>query len=784
MSFIPETEISTLKGKLTNDLSTLGKLYKSKKKDYMSLSVEHSLADDYIKDNWEIDQVLKTKTGLKKQKSHNQIFEDRIWCQMYELGYRCLNYDQNFLLPFSKEIEDKKQIDIVAIDKDTVILIECKSSAKPRKAPSYKDEFDLLSLRLDGFRKVFDQLFGKGLKIKFIFATNNLRIDNESVDLKRLLKTNSFYYNNNTFRYLNELIKKYKDASRFQFLGLLFKNQIINDSKIEIPALEGEMGNRKYYMFSMEPELLLKMGFVLHRTRANEEEMPTYQRLLVPSRLKGITKFINDGGYFPNSLIVNFSTKKHKLEFNASPKSGNSASRFGMLKIPNAYAIAYIIDGQHRLYGYANSKYKESNTVPVVAFNDLSPKEQLRLFMDINQNQKAVSPSLRLTLEEDLFWNSDRSDSRLKALRSSIIRELSESQNSVLFGKISIGEDSSILTFRPFYNALTQSGLLPLAKGNKYNEDSLIGSLYNVTNHDHEKEMLSTRKKIIQLINLCYEFIEENYPLIFERDKYFIISNRGTYAFITLIGSLNTYLTEKGKLDIKSTPGERFEQMKLFIQSLLEYLSNIDKDEETKQLSILGSRADIKWLRFFQSIVNTKYPEYNPEELIDWKERQNEELQNEGRQYGVAIEKRIKMLVLDKLQFLFKEDWELEINSIKTACQARANAENEKNYKEGLSKKKVDWTEMFNINDYKKIIEDYWVKKPINKEEQAKFKTFENDFAIEIGIGKNKKDMIKWLSHFNSYRNLWAHEGTKEKRLNREEVGFLEKIYKHFYSNS
>ncbi len=40
---------------------------------------------------------------------------------------------------------------------------------------------------------------------------------------------------------------------------------------------------------------------------------------------------------------------------------------------------------------------------------------------------------------------------------------------------------------------------------------------------------------------------------------------------------------------------------------------------------------------------------------------------------------------------------------------------------------------------------------------------------------------IKWISRFNSYRNLWAHEGTKEKRLNKEEVEFLEKKHKHFY---
>src|SRR5699024_8406991 len=116
---------------------------------------------------------------------------------------------------------------------------------------------------------------------------------------------------------------------------------------------------------------------------------------------------------------------------------------------------AYIIDGQHRVYGYANSKFVENNTIPVVAFDGLDTIEQLEIFMDINQNQKAVSPSLRIDLEEDLYWDSDRVDSRLKALRSSIIKMLTNSESSPLYNMISVGEDKSKLTFKPFTKAIS-----------------------------------------------------------------------------------------------------------------------------------------------------------------------------------------------------------------------------------------------------------------------------------------------------------------------------------------
>lgn len=37
---------------------------------------------------------------------------------------------------------------------------------------------------------------------------------------------------------------------------------------------------------------------------ANKNMMPTYQRLIKKKRLLDVQRFINDGGYFPNSLII------------------------------------------------------------------------------------------------------------------------------------------------------------------------------------------------------------------------------------------------------------------------------------------------------------------------------------------------------------------------------------------------------------------------------------------------------------------------------------------------
>ena len=83
---------------------------------------------------------------------------------------------------------------------------------------------------------------------------------------------------------------------------------------------------------------------------------------------------------------------------------------------------------------------------------------------------------------------------------------------------------------------------------------------------------------------------------------------------------------------------------------------------------------------------------------------------------------------------------------------------------------------MFNIYDYKTIIDKHWTKRP--KPDDPEFITFEEEFSIDVGLGFNSKaEKLKWMSIFNSHRNLWAHEGTKEKRLNRDEVDFLKRIH-------
>jgi DNA sulfur modification protein DndB len=192
----------------------------------------------------------------------------------------------------------------------------------------------------------------------------------------------------------------------------------------------------------MEPEKLLKISYILHRVNVNNDDRG-YQRLVTRSRLKEIEGFIDSDGYFPNSIIININTKNDEpLYFDKinSPDHDSKITEPVILHLPKKYHCAFIIDGQHRLYGYAGSKYRQNNTIPVVAFENLPADEQIQLFVRINSKQKPVSKNLLTTIGAELMWNSEKYDEALSALMSKLLQDLGEKDNSPLYGCIILGD--------------------------------------------------------------------------------------------------------------------------------------------------------------------------------------------------------------------------------------------------------------------------------------------------------------------------------------------------------
>lgn len=732
MAHLTELQIEKIKEHMLHEEDALKSKYKAKSSQFDKIKVLHSEVEHYESLGWIAETRMKTRTPMSKPKEHARQFEDDVWCMFYNLGFRFLNADDKLRVQWGDNPGEDKQIDVLAVGDDAIFVVECKSAEKPKKQ-SFQQTLIEMSAYQKGMTESLQQIYGKTKRVKFIFATRNYRIESDGDDATRMKNNGIYHLDENAYNYICNLIKSYKSSVIYQFHGLMFKDELINDESIVIPALKGTMGGRDYYLFSIEPSTLLKIGFVLHRTKVNDSMAPTYQRLLVPKRLNGITKFINEGGYFPNSIILNFTEPNQniKVQFDPIHKEDASNAEFGLLRIPNAYGIAYIIDGQHRVYGYSNSIHKDTHTIPVVAFQNMLSEEQLKIFMEINENQKAVSKNLRLDLELDLFWTSPRLDSRMKALRSSIIKALSGESGNILYNKISIGEDQSILSSVFFDKGLLHSGLIPKALQTKWSGNT-ESCLYDVTETNIDKAMIDSRKRISQYLNSCYEIADGHMQE--DTKAIFLFSNRATYPFVTLMGLLHAHLFACGEISASLTIKERVSKITPYIKVLCEGLNNMPEEESQYLRSIQGQGAEKKWLLSYQNIINRTYPEYDPEELKEWKEMRDQSVQEEGEKLKVEIRDFIKILVFLKLQEVYGAAYEKNIAKLKHDCISRiyeAHGDDD-----DFDLDDYNWMDLVEILEYRSIIE----------------KNYSNDiFSSVFGIAltdkaTSKKEKLNWIS--------------------------------------
>lgn len=764
MATLTTTQIQHIREHMIEDEKELARKYKARKGEYDFRNALHNEVESLISEGWEQVSVLKTKVVMQRRKECGRLFEDEMWCMFYDLGFKKLNVDEKLEVQWGPNPGDHHQLDVVAVSDTAIFVVECKAAEQEDQTPHFHNQVDTMCRYKEGMAESLRQVYGNDKRVKFLFATKNYRFLPTSEDAKRLTDNSIYLFQENTYNYVRNLIAAYKGAVEYQFYGLMFKNEVIEDQPIKIPALRGKMGEHDYYMLSITPEVLLKIGFVLHRTKVNDSMAPTYQRLLIPKRLAGISKFINEGGYFPNSIIINFDT-----DVVFTPVGGeNALANFGELTIPNAYGIAYIIDGQHRVYGYASSTHKTDNTIPVVAFANMESAEQLRIFMDINENQKAVSPSLRLDLIEDINWDSNRVNSRIAALRSAIIKYLTRERSSALYNKISVGEDNALLTFTPFDNALKRASFLPKATQNGYT-GILTYCLYDTNNLNHSQAMGDAKKRVGDLISCGYSYVKSKLDeAVYKR---FVLSNRGTFAFIVLLSSINEHLITNGELTQKSKLNEQIDAMSPYLDVFVDYITNIPQDESDHLILFRGQGADSEWLHSFENAIQKKFSTFNPDGLTAWQESKDVNIQEEGKSLGRQIIKIVHERVLDKVKELYGGKWEESLTEIRLICLQRA-AQKHQDDENGFNMVGYDWTEEMEVTDYKKIIERFWM---IPKEDDPDYVTFEDEFTIKITDKcTSKKDKLKWLSELISMSPAWT--SLKGKALTKDQVNTLDMI--------
>ncbi len=293
-----------------------------------------------------------------------------------------------------------KQIDVgFGTQSKTYVIVSCTTRNKPKSEGSIESKINELKSWyqpiLNGLKSVDSLKEYKNLKL--VLAVKGVNKTDRDLDLcTRDPKV--YVWDEQFFEYYNSLYSKIGIYAKYELQREL--EIMLNESEFanlkNIPSLKINTGNGDfYYLTAIDPLDLLKITYVARRERGDQN---FYQRMINENKVKKIAYQISKNQLsFFNNLILS-ALDMEGIEFEELNRTDNIS--LGKLSFNNRLKNLWIVDGQHRLYGY--SKVKDYNKldhpkIPLSLIVNKNEKEQGSIFISINTNQTILS--------EDYKWD-------------------------------------------------------------------------------------------------------------------------------------------------------------------------------------------------------------------------------------------------------------------------------------------------------------------------------------------------------------------------------------------
>jgi DGQHR domain-containing protein len=367
--------------------------------------------------------------------------------------------------------------------------------------------------------------------------------------------------------------------------------------------------------------------------------------------MRNIGEFIKAGGYFPNSLIINFT---RGVRFDKITHDEAADITYGRLFLPDRYRSAWIIDGQHRLYGFSpiDDKYLDQNVI-VVAFEALPKSEEANLFVTINHEQKSAPKHLLDDLEGELKWGSTIPSERIGAIGARLINCLNADVGEPFFNRITQqglpSTNKTCLTIPALKGALRRSGLLGRALLNNTNYD--LGALCGQTDAE-------TLDRARSALNQFFGFIRTANLTEWEsgRDGN-LCTNVAVQAYIMLLGALVKYWEANTAADAREMEVEDMMiEIEEYLTPIIDFLESSKPGEIKAAFQVpFGSGGPPEYYFRLCKIIKTKYSDFKPEGMEDWEQEQSEERIKEADIKLKDIVSEIRRYIFDVFRVIHGE---------------------------------------------------------------------------------------------------------------------------------
>ncbi len=740
-----------IKGLLEDELS-IKKAAVEQRREYVEVSVKKDHVSEYLAQGYEEFKELKTKIKLRRPITTQERLERKVWSLLYLLGYPVLQ-SSNFGI-ITDNNEKPESIEAFAKDDETVIIGKCFTQEIIDKT-SWRPLLEEFSSKKGMLSKAVKSQFGAHFKPKIIWLifSTNIIWSNEDKEYAESQKLNII--TERELRYFLQISEHLRSAARYQFLAEFLKDQKIPAMQNrKVPAIRGILGGRKFYAFVSHPKELLKISFVNHRSLNDPDGAPSYQRLVNKSRLKQISEFISLGGFFPTNILINF---VNSTRFDQIAKDEETGVVWGHLYLPDKYRSAWIIDGQHRLYGFAPLSYKhQSQNVVVIAFEKLPKHEEANLFVTINHEQKSVPKTLLDDLDGVLKWESKKPLERIGAISARLINTLNSDIGEPFYNKIAMqgipANESTCLTVPAIKLALSKSGLIgsSIIKNKLYDPGPLC-----------DADDQSTVERARQILNRYFSSIRDANLNVWHAGRSgYISTNTGVQAQLYLLAAIISYMESKTALDAKElTTNELSVEISPYLSPILKYLStsNIETIEDRLKVQF-GSGGPKEYYFRLCSIVKESFPDFTPDGYTLWEEETSDDRTSTADRKLKEINIVVQSAIFERLRDEFGDDyWDKGVRDVKIKVKAYEKSQYDEN--------KIALENYLDFIEYKKIIE--------NKEIWPLMKPYFN--ISEPGTKETAKN-ISWMDRINELRRIPAH-ATKQRNYKLEDFDYIDYIY-------
>lgn len=709
--------------------------------------------DEAVAEGWRVVGPARKSLRVEKVKRKCDLLEDRVWMLFYRMGFSYLSGKNGCTLAVLPERGSgpADQVDVVAVDSEVAIAVECKSVEQPKKDPSLPDWMS----RFAGMRKRFADGVrtavppnGKRHTGMIVFTWDIVLTDS---DRARAEEQQVALFDCSDLEYFEALVQHLGVATRYQFLCELFRGKQIHGLEVRVPALRSRMGRNICYNFAIRPEYLLKIGYVAHRAKGKAVDVDMYQRMISKGRLRRIAEYISEGGTFPTNIVINIRESRY-AEFQKGEQRGTGEGAvFGWLTLRPAYGCAWIIDGQHRLFAYSGHDRAAKAYLNVLAYEALSSSEQAQMFVDINSEQRKVKRSLLVELDADLKWNAEEESDRIQAIISKAALALDCDLESPLRNRILLSDakrtDRRCVSLTSISAALSRQGFFVVSRKKDVTE---YGPLWRA---DPQLAL----KRTLNLVRSWLSEIRNAVPDWWELGADAgggLAMNNGITVCLNVLRSVMEHVGYNRLTTLDND--ELVDRLGRYATCLGGYFARMSEEDRQRFRQLQGSDGQVMGTRQCQEAIKSEFPSFSPPQLSEWMESRKKNYNEQGRKLIEVIETTLQEHILR----LLKSEHDIEPDSWwweGVPMAVRKKVDDRVNESSGRSGGRE---QNFDLVHYREIIVHNW-------------ELFREVFGrSDVGGGKDKQ--TQWIVEVSEMRNMVMHP-SRQQFLSPEKLSTLQR---------